>query len=240
MNHPTKDSKKLNNFKMKKWIKKTVSVPLGKEDYTIALMDKIGFKEEDRKATGGQMSEERLQITFGGYDIDYNENGYIKVESGNNPDYGYFYSLRVPYGYYTSKLENFKDFHDKANIHNFEVSSFDDGLSTGSISPVDEEQEDKSLYETQFYLQGLINHIRQAVNTKGLILDKPFQKAFNDAIYIIHKYSKPIDVQRIVQSKEKTVVPEDELWDEVLLIASQSHAMERKKELKSKFSITRK
>ena len=52
------------------WIKKTVSVTLGKEDYIIALMDKIGFNEEERKTTGGYMGAERIQITFSGYNTD--------------------------------------------------------------------------------------------------------------------------------------------------------------------------
>jgi len=108
---------------MKNWIKKTVSVALGKEDYIIALMDKIGFKEEERKTTGGQMSEERIQITFNGYDSDYHENDYVKVKSDAAGNF-FFYSLRVPDGYFTNRDEIFKDFHDKARLADFEILSF--------------------------------------------------------------------------------------------------------------------
>lgn len=108
---------------MKNWIKKTVSVSLGKEAYIIALMNKIGFTEEERKTTGGYMSEERIQITFGGYDNDYHENDYIKVEP-DSKGYSFFYSLRVPDGYYTDNEETFKDFHDKVKLSSFEIFSF--------------------------------------------------------------------------------------------------------------------
>ena len=88
----------------KSWIKKTVSVAIGKEDYIIALMDKIGFKEEERKTTGGYMSEERIQITFGGYNTEYHENDYVKVKS-DTQGYFFFYSLRQSDGYFTIKTQ---------------------------------------------------------------------------------------------------------------------------------------
>ncbi len=108
---------------MKNWIKKTVSVTIGKELYIIALMDKIGFKEEDRNTTGGYMSEEKLQITFGGYDTDYHENDYVKVKS-ETQNYFFFYSLKYTDGYYTNSEENFKAIHDKVKRTDFEICSF--------------------------------------------------------------------------------------------------------------------
>ena len=107
----------------KSWIKKTVSVAIGKEDYIIALMNKIGFKEEERKTTGGYMSEERIQITFGGYNTDYHENDYVKVKS-DTQGYFFFYSLRQSDGYFTNSEEIFKDIHDKAKRSDFEICSF--------------------------------------------------------------------------------------------------------------------
>jgi hypothetical protein len=108
---------------MKSWIKKTVSVDIGKEDYIIALMNKIGFKEEERETPGGYMSEEKIQITFGGYDLDYHENDYVKVKS-DTEGYFFFYSLRKPNGYFTNSEETFKDIHDKAKRTDFEICSF--------------------------------------------------------------------------------------------------------------------
>jgi hypothetical protein len=104
-------------------IKKTVSVRLGLEDYTIALMNKNGWKEIERSATGGQMSEERLQITFEGYDTDYQENDYIKVVANQKEGYFHFYSLRRVDGYYTNSLEIFEKYHNEAKT-NFEICSF--------------------------------------------------------------------------------------------------------------------
>lgn len=104
-------------------MKKTVSVPLGKEDYIIALMNEIGFKEEERKCTGGYMSEERMQITFGGYDADYHENDYVKVKS-DTQGYFFFYSLRCPDGFLTNSVEIFKNNHDKMKRTDFEICSF--------------------------------------------------------------------------------------------------------------------
>lgn len=104
-------------------IKKTVSLRLGVEDCIIALMSKIGFEEVERKTTGGYMSEERIQITFCGYNTDYHENDYIKVKS-DSEGYFYFYSLRQPEGYYTNKLELFKELHDKKATC-FEICSFE-------------------------------------------------------------------------------------------------------------------
>ena len=89
---------KWNNKMEKYWIKKTVSVNIGNEEYIIALMDKIGFKEEERKTTGGYMGAERIQITFGGYNTDYHENDYVKVKS-DTQGYFFFYSLRYSDGY---------------------------------------------------------------------------------------------------------------------------------------------
>ena len=100
----------------KSWIKKTVSVAIGKEDYIIALMDK-------RKTTGGYMSEERIQITFGGYNTEYHENDYVKVKS-DTQGYFFFYSLRQSDGYFTNSEEIFKDIHDKAKRTDFEICSF--------------------------------------------------------------------------------------------------------------------
>jgi len=108
---------------MKTMIKKTVSVRLGLEDYTIALMNKNGWKEIERSVTGGQMSEERLQITFEGYDTDYQENDYIKVVANQNEGYFHFYSLRRVDGYYTNSLEIFEKYHNEAKT-NFEIRSF--------------------------------------------------------------------------------------------------------------------
>lgn len=63
--------------------------------------------------------------------------------------------------------------------------------------------ENISLFETQVCLQTLINRVRQAVNKKELILNPPFQKSFDDALYVIKKYSKPDDSFRLVKSKSK-------------------------------------
>lgn len=107
----------------KSWLKKTVSVAIGKEDYIISLMNKIGFMEEERKTTGGYMSEERIQITFGGYNTDYHENDYVKVKS-DKQGYFFFYSLRKPDGVFTNSEEKFKNIHDKAKLNDFEICSF--------------------------------------------------------------------------------------------------------------------
>ena len=107
----------------KYWIKKTVSVNIGNEEYIIALMDKIGFKEEERKTTGGYMGAERIQITFCGYNTDYHENDYVKVKS-DTQGYFFFYSLRYSDGYFTNCEEAFKDIHDKAKRNDFEICSF--------------------------------------------------------------------------------------------------------------------
>ena len=114
---------KWNNKMEKYWIKKTVSVNIGNEEYIIALMDKIGFKEEERKTTGGYMGAERIQITFGGYNTDYHENDYVKVKS-DTQGYFFFYSLRYSDGYFTNSEEIFKNIHDKAKRNDFEICSF--------------------------------------------------------------------------------------------------------------------
>lgn len=94
--------------------KKTVSVVLGREDYIIALMNKMDFVEVERRITGGQMSEEKIQLTFEGRESKYNENGYIQVKA-EREGFSYYYYLRVTDGYYTENLENFKRLHDKRN-----------------------------------------------------------------------------------------------------------------------------
>jgi hypothetical protein len=110
-------------------MKKTISVDLGKEDYTIALMNKLGFIEESRHVIGSNFSEEKIQLTFEGRSTDYHENDFIKVK--NHPEgYFVFYSLRVPNGYFTNSEEKFKQAHDKENktsfeIHSFETAAFD-------------------------------------------------------------------------------------------------------------------
>lgn len=71
--------------------------------------------------------------------------------------------------------------------------------------------DDKSLYETQICLQTLINRVRQAVNKNELILSTPFQKAFDNALYIIKKYSTPSDAFRIIQSESKESISEDDI-----------------------------
>lgn len=78
--------------------------------------------------------------------------------------------------------------------------------------------EDKSLYETQICLQTLINRIRQAVNKKELILSVPFQKAFDNALYIIKKYSTPSDAFKIVQSE---LINEPELKTKFIEVINQ-------------------
>jgi hypothetical protein len=105
------------------WVRKTISVALGKEDYIIALMNKVKFIEEDRTFTGGHMSEEKIQITFGGYNTDYHENDYVKVKTQTD-GYSFFYSLRRPDGYFTNSEEAFRGAHDKAKEYNFEICSF--------------------------------------------------------------------------------------------------------------------
>lgn len=107
---------------MKKIIKKTVSVGIGREHYIIALMSKMGFYEIERNTTGGYMSEEKIQLTFEGYDQDYHENDYVKVKSPTE-GYFYFYSLRHTDGYYTNSVEIFKEIHDKVFLK-YDVLSF--------------------------------------------------------------------------------------------------------------------
>ena len=107
----------------KNWISKTISVSLGSENYVIALMNKIGFKEEIRVATGGQMSDDHLMMTFGGYDLDYHENDYVKVD-GKNDRGDYYYSLRCPNGYYATDFNDFKEFHKNSDRQNFEILTF--------------------------------------------------------------------------------------------------------------------
>lgn len=103
-------------------IKKTTSCDLGREVYIIALMNKLGFKEVERHITGGLHSSERIIITFEGLDSDYHENDYVKRHSGNG-DFYYYYSLKVPDGYYTDTFSIFKSVHDKC-ISDIEVLSF--------------------------------------------------------------------------------------------------------------------
>ena len=108
---------------MKSIIKKTISSELGFENYIILLMNKIGFKEVDRYVTGGQMSSEKVVITFEGFDSDYKENDYIKMPVGVN-GYFNFYSLREPNGYHTNTVEKFKEVHYKS-ASNIEICSFE-------------------------------------------------------------------------------------------------------------------
>lgn len=117
-------------------MKKTISVDLTKEDYIIALMDKLGFVEESRHISGGD--QEKIILTFKGRGTDYHENDYIKDQS--SPEgYSVFYSLRVPHGYYTNSEEKFKEVHDKSNktcfeIHSFETAAFDKQNETSFLN----------------------------------------------------------------------------------------------------------
>lgn len=106
---------------MKTMIKKTFSIDLGREYILIALMQDLGFKEISRQITGGQMSAEKVQFVFEGWDCDYNENGYVKEDS----EYGAhtYYSLRVLEGYYTNYFGQFKIAHDK-RLKSFTVNHF--------------------------------------------------------------------------------------------------------------------
>lgn len=107
-------------------MKKTVSVNLGTEDFIIALMNDINFLEVDRVACGGTMSSERLQLTFEGYEYDYNENGYIEVphiNDGETIPYSWFYSIQFPEGSYEKSLDNFKDRIEKKKVE-IEVKHF--------------------------------------------------------------------------------------------------------------------
>lgn len=70
--------------------------------------------------------------------------------------------------------------------------------------------EDKSLYETQLCLQHLINRVRQSVNKGELVLNPLFQKAFDDGLYIIKKYSNSEDSFRVVQSEPIPTTPNKE------------------------------
>lgn len=106
---------------MKTIINKTISTNLGSEDYIIALMQKISFKEICRFITGGQMGSEKIIITFEGYDIDYKENDFVRKLARD--DYYYYYSLRVPEGYYTNDFKYFKNIHDKS-AQSIDVFSF--------------------------------------------------------------------------------------------------------------------
>lgn len=108
---------------MGKMIKKTISTFLGKENYIIALMEKLGFREEERKAILTPDGDEKLILTFDGYEGDYHENDYVKVKGPTN-GYFYYYSLAVPYGMYTNNDDSFKEMHDKLKTTNFVIGTF--------------------------------------------------------------------------------------------------------------------
>lgn len=60
---------------------------------------------------------------------------------------------------------------------------------------------ERALLETQLCLQRIINRTRQAVNKGDIVLNKPFQKAIDDGLYIIKKYTTSDNSFRIVQSE---------------------------------------
>jgi hypothetical protein len=94
----------------------TVSVNFNTEKIVATLMKKIGWKEIERVATGGMMSNEVLLITYEGYDTDYKEDYYVEVKSPTNIEYSTFYSLRVLNGHYTNDFTKFKQVHEKAKV----------------------------------------------------------------------------------------------------------------------------
>lgn len=104
-------------------MRKTMSVGIGKEAYIIALMDAIGFKEVERRVTGGYMSEEKIQFTFEGEAEKYRETDYVKVPT-RSEGYFIYYSLRCPDGYSMNSDEAFRDMNDRANTNDFELCSF--------------------------------------------------------------------------------------------------------------------
>jgi hypothetical protein len=79
-----------------------------------------------------------------------------------------------------------------------------------SLLPTEQAAEqDRALSETQLCLSRLINRVRQSVNKGELVLNAPFQKAFDDGIYIILKYNDPTENLRVVQSQPLPPAPKE-------------------------------
>lgn len=78
--------------------KRTFNVPVGKEVYLIAIMERCEWVEVDRVATGGQMSEPTVMITFEG-EKPLQPMLYVQVPAGTN-GYYHFYTYWMTNGYF--------------------------------------------------------------------------------------------------------------------------------------------
>lgn len=107
--------------------KKTFVVDMGREAYLIAIMNHMGWREIDRVASGGYMSNNHLMLTFEGDKEDYNDDWYI-VAPNDNGGFNY-YSVLYPDGYYQSGndescVQRFKEVHDKRRNPDFRIQQF--------------------------------------------------------------------------------------------------------------------
>lgn len=86
-------------------MKKTFTVEIGNEQFIIALMNDMQWKEIDRVSSGGMMSPPVLLLTFEGHQADLNENKYIESDNGYC---SIFYSIEYPNGHQIKDVEEFK------------------------------------------------------------------------------------------------------------------------------------
>lgn len=101
----------------------TLVMGMDREPVWNALMSKMNYREVDRVATGGMMSQEQLMITYEGSEEDYTEDLYVELKEGGG-DYSQYFSLRIG-GFHTDEFEKFKTAHED-NKMQYEVKSFND------------------------------------------------------------------------------------------------------------------